>query len=457
MTLTHGMDTEAGRETGEQLSAGAQHLQDLADRLDGVIHGFYWTGDDADQTRDQWTHRERPQLIRASVHLHALAAQLAAEAEGQDLVSGSGAGGPTIGATGPLTQPDTGRVAPAPHGWLDSRISAFLAGAERFAESDRAWSHKLGEVLAGRADYPLSEIAAGALIAAGQGVGALVNAATGKDQHVFDESTGSVGTPARTPTDPADASTYRPVLTQPRNLGDLMQGTTDAYQVGAEPGSGGDVRITKVTNADGVEAYVVHIPGTEDWNPSATGYVRDLTGNLHLVGGNPTAAAETVREAMAAAGIPAGAPVMLVGHSQGGIIAGNLTSDPGFMRDYNVTNVLTYGAPIDHMRIDPSVNVLQVQHRLDLVPRLDLGGLDTDANCPDRQPTVTLDSPSVWNLAANHSHVAYINSVRDAIASGSVEGQQLLAWQNDPSLAPFLVGAEDSATGVDVPITRDDR
>lgn len=456
MTITHGMDTASGRAAGQTLSQGADQLEALAVRLDGIVTGFYWTGPDADQTRSAWTHQHRPQLTRASVHLHALAAQLSGEAESQDVVSGSGgpggASGPTIG--GPA---DSATVAPAPQGWLERRIDAFLAGAERFAQADRAWSDKLRDVLAGRADYPLSEIAAGALIALGQGGGAIANLVTGEDQHVFDESPGAVGSPLAVPSDPGDASTFRPVLTQPRDLGDLMQGTTDAYQVGAAPGSQGDIRITRVANADGVDGYVVSIPGTEDWNPSATGYVRDLTGNLHLVGGNPTAAAETVRQAMAAAGIPPGAPVMLVGHSQGGIIAGTLTSDPAFLRDYNVTHVMTYGAPIDHLRIDPSVDVLQVQHRLDVVPRLDLGGLDSNLDFADRQPTVTLESPSWWNPAANHSHVAYIDSVREAIASGSVDGQQLAAWQNDPSLAHFLVGDGESATGVDVPITRGDR
>lgn len=458
MTITHGMDTAAGRIAGETLGQGADQLEALAVRLDGVVNGFYWTGPDADETRSAWTHQHRPQLTRASFYLHTLAAQLAGEAEGQDVVSGSdgpaGAAGPTIGST--VGDPDSA-TAPAPHGWLERRIDAFLAGAERFADADRAWSQKLNDVLTGKADYSLSEIAAGALIAIGQGGGALASLVTGEDHHVFEESRGAVGSPLAVPTDAADASTYRPLLTEPRNLGDLMQGTTDAYQVGAAPGSQGDIRITRVANADGVDGYVVSIPGTEDWNPSATGYVRDLTGNLHLVGGNPTAAAETVRQAMAAAGIPPGAPVMLVGHSQGGIIAGTLTSDPSFLRDYNVTHVMTYGAPIDHLRIAPSVDVLQVQHRLDVVPRLDLGGLDNNLDFADRQPTVTLESPSWWNPAANHSHVAYIDSVRAAIASGSVDGQQLAAWQSDPSLAPFLVGDGESASGVDVPISRGDR
>ena len=132
-----------------------------------------------------------------------------------------------------------------------------------------------------------------------------------------------------------------------------MQGVTDSYQVGDGARQHGDVRITQVDNGTGTPAYVVAVPGTERWGPDAGPMPRDLSANLNLVAGNPTAAAESVRLAMDAAGIPPGSPVMLVGHSQGGIIAAQLASDPAFVERYGVTHVMTYGAPIDHMQLAP--------------------------------------------------------------------------------------------------------
>jgi hypothetical protein len=233
-----------------------------------------------------------------------------------------------------------------------------------------------------------------------------------------------------------------------------MQGVTDSYQVGSDPSSHGDVRITRIDNGTGTPAYVVSIPGTETWSPSAGATGRDLTANLALVAGDPTAAAESVRLAMDQAHIPPGSPVMLVGHSQGGIIAGTLASDPAFVQQYGVTNVMTYGAPIDHLDIDPSVRVMQVQHTTDVVPRLDLGGLRTGSDpIPSHQPGVVLDNPGhFWELATNHSYVEYANSVRDELGASTPEGEILRQYQ--ASLGQFFVGPNGQVTAVDVPVSR---
>ncbi len=180
---------------------------------------------------------------------------------------------------------------------------------------------------------------------------------------------------------------------------------------------------------------------------------RDLSGNLNLVAGNPTAAAESVTRAMENAGIPQGSPVMLVGHSQGGIIAAQLASDPAFVERYGVSHVMTYGAPIDHMQLAPGVQGLQVQHHNDVVPRLDLGGVDLFGGHPnDRVPTVTLDSPGGLDPVANHDHTAYIDSVREARLAQDENGRILRAYE--ATLAPYLVGPGGSASAVDVPVRR---
>lgn len=450
-TVTHGMDTAAGRQAGEQIRGGSDEIRDLTQRLDAVLMGFDWTGTDAERVRASWHEQERPALDATAQHLAQLAVLLAGEAEAQDAASGTGA---AVGAAtaAPAAAPAAGGGL---LGWLDRHVGSFLTGLVRIGENAADFVGKLDDVLTGERDWPLAAIAASALSTVGAGAGAVVNAVTGEDAHWFHEGQGVAGTPVATPTDPALATQYQPAVTPPRDLPSLLQGVTDAYQVGSDPGSHGDVRITRVDNG-GTPAYVVSIPGTETWTPSAGATGRDLTANLALVGGSPTAAAQSVELAMQQANIPAGAPVLLVGHSQGGIIAATLASDPAFVERYGVTNVLTYGAPIDHLQIDPSVGVLQVQHGMDVVPRLDLGGASAGGFPDGRETVVTLDSPGrFYEPAVNHSYVEYTSSVRDELGADTDAGRILREYQS--TLAPFFVGPGGSATAVDIPVSRGDR
>ena len=135
-------------------------------------------------------------------------------------------------------------------------------------------------------------------------------------------------------------------------------------------------------------------------------------------------------------------------------VAAPLASDPTFVQRYGVTNVLTYGAPIDHMQLAPGVQALQVQHRFDVVPRLDLGGVDLDGVNPNSAVrTVTLDSPgNFWDVVSSHSHTEYRDSVREALAGDTEAGRILRDYQS--TLAPFLVTPGGSATAIDVPVSR---
>jgi hypothetical protein len=200
----------------------------------------------------------------------------------------------------------------------------------------------------------------------------------------------------------------------------------------------------------------VAVPGTETWNPSAGANPHDLTSNLALVSGTPSAAAQSVVRAMEQANIPPGSPVMLVGHSQAGIGVAALASDHSLVERFNITHVLTYGAPIDHIAVDPSVQVLQVQHGMDVVPRLDLGGVTTSGQFPNHAPVVTLDSPgAIWRPDINHSYLEYSQSVRDELGAATDEGRILRDYQ--ATLAPFFVTPGGGATAVDIPVIRGNR
>lgn len=450
---TLGMDTDAGRAAGEHLAQGAQQITELAQRLDAVITVLEWIGVDADNHRDHWQSSQRPALDASAQLLTAVATLLKHEADSQDQVSGEGVSGSGTGSVAAGATPGGGGVM----GWLDRHVGGFLRGLVNAGQHASDFVEKLDGVLTGEGNVSVAALAASALGTVGATAGAIYDGITGEDHDWFEEGQGVAGPAQAAPTDPAQAGQYSPVVARPTDLPSLMQGVTDSYQVGHDPGSSGDVRITRIDNGTGTPAYVVAIPGTESWNPSAGSTGRDLTANLALVAGQPSAAEESVRLAMDRAGIPPGSPVMLVGHSQGGIIAGNLASDPSFVQRYGVTNVMTYGAPIDHLDIDPSVNVLQVQHQTDLVPRLDLGGVRTgDSPIPGYRPTVTLDNPGgMFDLVTNHNYVEYANSVRDELGASTQAGYVLREYQG--TLTPFFVGPNGTVTAVDVPVSRGPR
>src|SRR5690606_41329898 len=70
--------------------------------------------------------------------------------------------------------------------------------------------------------------------------------------------------------------------------------------------------------------------------------------------------------AMRRAGIGPQDSVMLVGWSQGGIVAGAIASDQN--SGFTVRAIAVAGSPIDHMPIPDSVSVLAFQHDGDHVP-----------------------------------------------------------------------------------------
>ncbi|MGN6274015.1 MAG: hypothetical protein ACTHMQ_13110 [Protaetiibacter sp.] len=146
------------------------------------------------------------------------------------------------------------------------------------------------------------------------------------------------------------------------------------------------VEIVQVMNPDGTPALDEHgnpiwrvtLPSTQDWQlPGLSdglgdhGGVNDLGSNLALILTPEQQAAyeRAVLVAMQQAGIGPDDSVMLVGWSQGGIVAGAIASDRN--SGFNVRALAVAGSPIDHMAIPDDVSVLAFQHDGDHVPRLD--------------------------------------------------------------------------------------
>lgn len=106
------------------------------------------------------------------------------------------------------------------------------------------------------------------------------------------------------------------------SLGTTGNSTRSVLETDPNAGNGDGVRIIKVVGADGVERYVVHIGGTD---PEAEGgELFDPFENIDAVRGRDTQTMRYVEAQMRAAGITSSDQVMLVGYSQGGLLAQNI-------------------------------------------------------------------------------------------------------------------------------------
>ena len=116
-------------------------------------------------------------------------------------------------------------------------------------------------------------------------------------------------------------------------------------------------------------------------------------------------------EAMAQAGIGPDDPVLIVGHSQGGMEAvAILASDSGF----HVTDVVTAGSPTAQVPDLPAgSHVLSLEQHGDLVPLL-----DGEPNQPSvEQTTVVVDAHPGAGIETHHDYEAYIDGAAAVDAS----------------------------------------
>lgn len=158
-------------------------------------------------------------------------------------------------------------------------------------------------------------------------------------------------------------------------------------------------------------SYIVQVPGTQDWSPERTDNPVDLTSNVTLMNGEQTVLQRQVAAAMDAAGVRPGDPVMLTGHSQGGIAAAAMATDPRFTQRYDVQSVVTGGSPIARFDIPDDITVLALEHDQDVVPMLD--GYEN----PDRPSWVTVARDLSGTDVPPHALAAHGTTVYEATAA----------------------------------------
>ena len=171
--------------------------------------------------------------------------------------------------------------------------------------------------------------------------------------------------------------------------------------------------------------------------------MRDLPADLRALAGSRTAYAVGIEQAMAEAGIGRSDPVLLVGHSLGGIEA---TSMLAHGSGFHVTHVVTAGAPVGLTGDYPAgAHLLSLENRGDLVPLLD-GRDNADSR---EQVTVQFDDHET-SIVGNHEIWHYVHGAAAADAS------------TDPSIVAQLrslrrhgfLGSRGTATSQIFQITR---
>ncbi|ANH37941.1 hypothetical protein I601_1506 [Nocardioides dokdonensis FR1436] len=204
----------------------------------------------------------------------------------------------------------------------------------------------------------------------------------------------------------------------PRSVADLVEHLAQLSALSGpdRPEMNGTVEVQSFTGADGQRRHVVYLPGTDDmttWPWTQDGDVRDMGTNLHLVAAASTAYGAGVLAALAHAGVGAGEPVLLAGHSQGGMQAAQLL---GQDHGYDVTHVVTAGAPTAQLApFPPGSHVLSLEQHGDVVPLLD-GAPNPDSR---EQVTLTFDAGRLTggDVLGHHGFAAYAAGAAAADAS----------------------------------------
>lgn len=123
------------------------------------------------------------------------------------------------------------------------------------------------------------------------------------------------------------------------------------------------VRIERYEAPGEPPRYVVYVAPTQTFSPMADEEPWDLTSNVAGVAGLPAGSIRATQLAMEDAGITAGDEVVLVGFSQGGLVADAIAASG----DWNTVGLETYGDPGGGIELPEGIRGMAVRHSDDFV------------------------------------------------------------------------------------------
>lgn len=186
------------------------------------------------------------------------------------------------------------------------------------------------------------------------------------------------------------------------------------------------------------EEWLVAVSGTTDWSGDSE-QAFGAASNLEAMGGRNAPSVAGTLATMEAAGIPPGARVTMVAHSQGGLVALRVAQT----ERYDVHDVVTFGSPVRGLDLPDGTRSVSIEHSDDLVPVLSGFG-----RTRQQEPGVVLverDSPAATEqvgVMPAHGLGAYIATGRTLDAGGAVVDPRLAV--TGAALFGLWRGAPDS-------------
>jgi len=195
------------------------------------------------------------------------------------------------------------------------------------------------------------------------------------------------------------------------------------------------IAVQRVAGADGVARYVVVLSGMRSM--TNTSDPEDLLGSGAAVVRTTTNYTTCVREAIDAALVPRGAEVLLVGHSEGGIVAMDLAGDPAFNGGrVRVQQVVAAGSPISSKPVarGSGTRVLSIENVNDIVTHLDAADPPPSNQSVERLTYRFADDEH--NIVASHDVSLYARQ-----AAGLADSPNPLMIAVQAGLRPFMDGS----------------
>jgi pimeloyl-ACP methyl ester carboxylesterase len=195
------------------------------------------------------------------------------------------------------------------------------------------------------------------------------------------------------------------------------------------------IAVQRVASADGVARYVVVLSGMRSM--TNTSDPEDLLGSVAAVVRTTTNYTTCVREAIDAALVPRGAEVLLVGHSEGGIVAMDLAGDPAFNGGrVRVKQVVAAGSPISSKTVAPGsgTRVLSIENVNDIVTHLDAS--DPPASRQSLERLTYRFADDEHDIVGSHDVLLYARR-----AAGLADSPNPLMIGVQAGLRPFMGGS----------------
>ncbi len=314
-------------------------------------------------------------------------------------------------------------------GGIEARLrqigDRLVYAAEDYVRADVGLERAAGEFVA---DLPGAIAATGAALGSGGGVSGAAQAFVGAEPALINGALASVpltgdllgsALPGDGHAVVRAVGTDPHVTWAPRDVSDLMGNLAEVDDHRTQ--GAGDIDIQTLIGTDPagrtVRKVVVYLPGTDSFDPRPGAGVNNLTGDVLAVAGDSTAYEQGVFTALHAAGVTPADDVTLVGHSQGGIVAANAARDASLSGEFDISHVVTAGAPIGTAlrSVPSSTQVLAVENHDDIVPLLDGAPNPARPNIA----TVTIDRRPATITGRHDLDQSYVPGTSDLERTGN--------------------------------------